>query len=856
MIARRPGLVLLLTTLLAPAALRAQGAADSAGLERVIVELGIGRYGSRTVTAYRSSGDALLPVLQLAELVELRSLSRADGVVELTLQPGRQVVALEPSRWEIRTGEGAVALTPADRVVEPDDQYLSTRVLSQLLHVGFSVNWAELTVTLLDADSLPVGRRVARERAHALFRSSAGAGTPDLSLGMERIRWDGMVLDYAMLAPSHDLLGSGAYSTGLGLNLLGGSLEGRVASAGPPREGGLRVDASWAGVWRKSRYLTQLRLGDGLSTGPRPRSVRGLSLSNAPFLRPSLFGAIGFQGALGPGWEIEAYRAGRLLALDSADAMGRFSMDLPVEYGENAMDFVAYGPFGEVRRFNHNYRVSTDVIPGRKVEYGLAAGACRTPECRANANLDLRYGLTSRWTVRGGVDQFWRDSLPGLFHPYLGVGGTLGRAWSVEVEGVAAAVARGALRYEPSQDIRLDTEYHDFATGTPAPLLTPAGRRTQWTTSGLARPFRGRDDIYLEASVDRLTDTHGASTSGRLSLSLYASRFRLAPAVRHVRYADRTAGTTARSFVSLNTFSLPFPELGPLLGKVSTRTNWEMDGGGRVSLAGGYLSRELGPGLHMEAGATWTRDMGTMLSMFLSTQLPTIRATTSIAAPARGAATVSQFVQGSVLYDPARRQVAFASGPSLERAGVSGRVFLDANGDGRWQRDEQLVAGARVRAGYNTTISDSSGRYRIWDLPAFEPVLLAVDTSSLASPLWVPAYGSVSVETAPNRFRGVDIPIVPGAVVEGRVVRQAVDSTVAIAGAALLLRRHGSSQTIRLVTFSDGGFYLIGVKPGEYELAVDPSVLARLGLSSSPIAFTVPSSAEGATVDGLELRME
>jgi hypothetical protein len=114
----------------------------------------------------------------------------------------------------------------------------------------------------------------------------------------------------------------------------------------------------------------------------------------------------------------------------------------------------------------------------------------------------------------------------------------------------------------------------------------------------------------------------------------------------------------------------------------------------------------------------------------------------------------------------------------------------------------------------------------------------------------------MSVETAPNRFRGVDIPIVPGGVIEGRVVRQTVDSTVAIAGARLLLRRHGSSQTARLLTFSDGGFYLIGVKPGEYQLSVEPSVLARLGLSAWPIAFTVPSSAEGATVDELELRLE
>lgn len=853
---RRPALALLLAALLAPAELSAQAAKDSVALEPVLVELAVGRHGSQTVSAYRSSGDALLPVLRLAEMTELRSLALAGGALELTLEPGRRQVTLDPTKWEIRTGDATIALTPADRVVKSDEQYLSTRVLGELLRVSFAVNWSELSVTLLDADSLPVGRRVARERAHARFRGTESAGGPELALGMERTRWDGMVFDYSILAPSQDLFGNGAYSAGLGLNLLGGSLEGRVASAGPPRSGDVRVDASWAGVWRKGRYVTQLRVGDGLSTGPRPRSVRGFSMSNAPFLRSSLFGDIGFQGALGPGWEIEAYRGGRLIALDSADAIGRFSMDLPVEYGENAMDFVAYGPFGEIRRFNQNYRVTDDVIPERRLEYGVALGGCRTVECRGNANLDVRYGLSRRWTVRGGLDHFWRDSLPGLFHPYIGFGGALANAWAVEVEGVASAVLRGALRFEPSQDLRLSTEYHDFASHTVAPILTPAGRRTQWTTFMLARPLKSRDDLYLEGTLDRITAANGVTTSGRLGLSLYASRFQLAPAVRHVRYSDPTGLRTIESFVSLNTFSLPFPELGPVLGQVTTRTNWEIDAGGRMALAGGYLSRAIASHLHMEAGATWTRGLGTTLSLLLSTQLPTIRSTTSVTAPSTGDPLVSQFIQGSVLYDPARRQVSLAAGPSLERAGISGRVFLDTNGDGKWQSGEQTIGGVRVRAGFVTALSDSSGQYRIWDLPAFEPVLVAVDSTTLESPLWIPAYGSMSVETGPNRFRRVDIPIVPGGVIEGRVARRTMDSTVAVAGARLLLRRHGSSQTAHLVTFSDGGFYLIGVKPGEYELSVDPLLLERLGLSAWPVAFSVPASPDGATVDGLELRLE
>jgi hypothetical protein len=486
----------------------------------------------------------------------------------------------------------------------------------------------------------------------------------------------------------------------------------------------------------------------------------------------------------------------------------------------------------------------------------LAAGACRSDACQASANLDLRYGVTSRWTVRGGVDRFWRDSLPGLSHPYLGVGGSIGNAWGMEVEAVASAVLRGALRYEPSQDVRVTTEYHDFASGVQAPLLTPIGRRTQWTTELMARPLRGRDDIYLEGSVDRITASNGETVSGRLGLSLYASRFRIAPAVRHVRVADQTGLARKESFASLNTFSLPFPELGPVLGRVTTRTVLEVSNGRGVSLAGGYVARDLTAHVQVEAGATWNRDLGTSLSFFVSTQLPSLRATTTMTAPPVGGAMVSQYLQGSVLYDPSRRQVAFASGPSLERAGISGRVFLDVNGDGRWQPGEQTINGVRVRAGFVTAVSDSSGRYRIWDLPAFEPVLVAVDSSTLVSPLWRPAYNSVSVETGPNRFRNLDVPIVPAGVIEGRVVRQTVDSAVPVPGMRLLLRRHGSGQTVEVVTFSDGGFYLIGVKPGTYELSADPTTLARLELSAWPVEFTMPSSPEGATVDGLELRLE
>jgi hypothetical protein len=849
-VTRRSALAALL---LAAALLAPRPAPAQTPGEPVIVELSVGRYGVRTVEAIRIGRDVLLPLSAVAELAEVRYQRIPPASVELVLEPGARRAVSDPATTHIRFGDTTLALTPADRVVRGGEHYLGTRILGALLRTTFAVNWEELSVALLDADSLPVGRRRARERALALLRNGGAEAAPDLALGIERVRWDGLVLDYSALMPANDLLGGGAYSAGLGLNLVGGSLEAGIASAGPARGGPPRIDASWTGVWRTHRWLTQARVGDGLTGGPRPRSVRGLSLTNAPFLRQSHFDDLPFAGALGPGWQIEAYRGGRLLALDSADALGRFSLDLPVEYGENPVDFVAYGPFGEMREFNRTYRVAGDALPARRFEYALAAGGCRTPECAANANLDLRYGLNRRWSVRGGIDRFWRDTLPGLSHPYVGVSGSLGNAWGLDLEGVAAAVVRAALRFEPTDDLRLTAEYDDFATGTVAPLLTPVGRRRQLTLTGYTRPIPRRDDVYLDAALDRLEDAVGGTTSGRIGLSLFTARMRISPAVRFSR-GPAAATATAGTALSLTTFSLPYAELGPVLGVISTRTSWEVDAAGRFLAAAGYVSRPLGPSLRLETGAGWTRGVGTTFALYLSTQLPTVRATTTVTGGSLGAG-MTQFVQGSLLYDPASRGVAFASGPSLERAGLTGRVFLDQNGDGRWSPGETLLRGVRLRAGYVTAVSDSSGRYRVWDLPSFEPVLVAVDSASLASPLWVPAHGSVSVETGPNRFRELDLPILPGGVIEGRVVRETPTGAVPLPGVTLRLRGHGSDDVRLLTSFSDGTFYLMGVKPGEYELAVDPGDLEQLGLAGSPLTLSLPAEAEGASVDGLELRL-
>src|SRR5439155_886634 len=207
---------------------------------------------------------------------------------------------------------------------------------------------------------------------------------PERAFGLERPSWDGLVLDYSFLAAGEQPLGGGAYSAGLGADAFGGSLELGVQSVGPTGDGHARGAASWTGVWRDGRWVKQVRLGDGFTSGPRVRSERGVLVTNAPYLRPSLVGATRYDGQLDPGW-----------------------------------------------------------------------------------------------TVRAGVEQFWRDGLPNRTHPYVTTVLSPSNAWAVSLEGVAGASAAAGVQFEPSLNLRWAAVYTAYAADT-APALAPPGLRSAW----------------------------------------------------------------------------------------------------------------------------------------------------------------------------------------------------------------------------------------------------------------------------------------------------------------------------------------------------------------------------------------
>jgi hypothetical protein len=821
--------------------------------EAVLVELQIGRIASRTVEAYRFGDGALVPLSAFFELAEIKSARRPDGVLEAMIQPGNVPMTLDPVSRVLTVGRQRLTLAQDEMVATEREVYLKTTVLARAFNLDWDVSWPDLQVSVVEPGALPVARRIRRE---SLLRAQRLGSTMDqyagLRLGVDRSRLNGLVLDYSVMTPTTGF-DEGAYATALGLDLFGGSLalgvQSQTGTGRPPR-----TDASWTGVWRENPRLSQATLGDGISSGPQPRSLRGVSLSNSPYVRPSILGNIPFSGQLGAGWTVEAYRGGRLLGFDSVNALGQYSFDVPIEYGENAVDFIAYGPFGEVREFNQTYRMQSEGLPAHRFEYGISAGACRTDRCSATGNLDLRYGLSTRWTARAGVDQFWRDSLGNLSHPYAGLLGAITNSIAVEGQAVQNAVTRGAVRFEPSVNLRMQAEAFRFARGVRDPILTPGGRLDQVTVSAMVRPASALGGVYLEGGLDRVHAVASDITSSRLGASFQVADVRIVPAVRFARQTATGVPAINQAFASLNTFVLPHPALGKVLGRMTARTSLDIERGVGPVSASAYVGTPLLRGLRAESGVTWFRgSKGPGVSLLIAAELPSVRSYTTVTAGGGNPAMGTQYVTGSAIYNPSRGSVDFSGSPGVARAGVSGRVFLDADGDGKYDAGEEAIPGVRVVVGPGFAMSDSSGDYRVWDLLPYEPTQVTVDSASLASPLWVPAFAAVSVEPSPNRYRRVDIPILPGGVVEGRVTRAAGSGTTAGVTLVMTHRKSGERRVFR--TFGDGSFYLMGVRPGEWELSVDPKCLELLHVTAKPMHLAIKPDPMGASLEGLTVEL-
>jgi hypothetical protein len=826
---------------------RADSRADS--LDVVLIELGVKDVGGSTVRAFRRGDEAWIPLTALLTTSDLAFERTGAADFRITLASGKRV-SIDAARAEVRVNGSAVAVPPGALIVRDGETFAATRAIAAWFGIRFEIAWSELRVTAIGGKELPAENRVVRAASRFVSAPPAEPPAPQgTRLTPSRPLLDGFVLDYGITTPFDSPFHDVGYTLGGGVTLLGGALDATVASA----SSGVNSQLSWTGVWRDNPWLKQLRLGDVPITGTRFEQIRGFAITNAPFLRPTFFGRVDYGAHLGDGYEVESYINGLLVGVDTTDRTGRFTRTLPVSYGSNLVNFTAYGPHDEMSRFSQLFQIfPQDFLPAGKIEYGLSGGRCEDRTvCDYTGNADLRVGLTTRASIETGFEFLQTDSTGRVGRPYFDLSLNPTNAIFVSAQQLALSSSTLLVRWQPSLDQSFTFTGGRFTSSdTASQILTGESVRDHYGILYYLRPPIGPRNSYLTVDARRIDANDGTHDRVRVTLGLQLPNSQIAPYVETDGTHGAVGGGTSSALVGVNLFVLPMPSLGSVFGKVLAYGTVERSNAGE-SLTSLTLVRQFNNRFRVEVGGTWS-GAGTpgAYTVRVLTDLPQARMITAANIGA-GSSSGTNFISGSVLTDPHTGQIMLAPGPALQRGGVTGRVYLDANVNGKFDAGDTPIAGALVRVGSVYALTDSSGRYRIWDLVPFEPVALAIDVSTLDSPLWAAEAQHVVLEPWPNRFQEFDVAIVPGGVVEGTLTDSRAGGKP-LGGVRVALVENGTSRRMEMTTFTDGGFSFLGVKPGRWSLIVDPRDLAALKGAAAPVPVVVRSMENGDRVLGVQ----
>jgi hypothetical protein len=169
------------------------------------------------------------------------------------------------------------------------------------------------------------------------------------------------------------------------------------------------------------------------------------------------------------------------------------------------------------------------------------------------------------------------------------------------------------------------------------------------------------------------------------------------------------------------------------------------------------------------------------------------------------------------------------------RPGAKGEVFEDLNGNGARDRGEPGMAGAVVRHGTETVVTDRAGRFRFYDR---SDVPVRLDETSL--PIGVISSSAVAPERRPAgaieigviRTAQVDVQIVPTADSSGRLPNIDLNG--------IPLQAFDSAGNAWAARADAGGLaHFYALPPGRYRVQIDVSGLReRVRLGPAPV-FTV-----------------
>jgi hypothetical protein len=807
------------SALLALVPSRAPAQALPAGFEQGIFELRAARIATETVPALLGPTGAVLVPLDRALALTGVPTHRTDSTVTVERARAGGAATLHLGRRYLQDRAG-VAQLGADELIRFESvYYLNTRRVAQLLGATVDADLGQLSVTMTRTPPFPVeqaaarGQRTARGVAHGGSRDGGPIVPFEPRSGGAVVDWTASSVNsaHALGATTGSLRGSGA--------VYGGDLTVGSGLAGDGR-GGLRAsNTEWS--YRRglpgNEYIRQVQIGDILGGGTQLRSLRGVTITNARLVADPAFGSIPVNLSLPQGWQYEVYQDGQLIGF--SDAGVRAPVYVPLRYGTTPVQVRLVSPTGDETLRDYSYLIpQTQQQPGR-LEYTAGGGRC-TFSCSSIAFGDASYGVTPWLSASLGVERRTTDSVTRTL-PAGGVSLVTYSGWNAQLQAARESFTRASLLYGGTGPVIGSGAYARTYLGVDQPSVLVSADQGRWLFDG---QLQLRTNPERRVSGWRLDNTLEGVATGIAERSRTAVTAELRAGSLGMSYErDRTRALREAGVTALAVLPEGWHASSALVTLLFDQR----------SVHALELSSSVQTGRRGAAAMTvrWQRSAGMIVTLGYNGALGAMRLTSRLSASRMQPAYLATAASGTVALDGPRSAAAF-EGPGVGLAGVAGRVFYDVNGDGVFGAGDLPAVNVRVIVNGAPVRSDSSGRYHAWNVVPYEASAIAIDTLAFTDFSWTLLRGKTVIRATPGTFNPVDFPLVRTRELAGQVE---ADSSVATAGGVtLLLTSAAGGAPQRIVTFSDGSFYVSRVLPGRYTLSVAASALDALGAVAEP----------------------
>ena len=847
LVSRKFFIFLLVFTIGSGSSLYAQ---DYSGFDEITVNIEVPRLGVYELPIAIKDQQAYLAIEPLFNLLQLKIEKTADNniIAGYIIGPEKSY-EINADSGQVKLQEKTLNLKDEDYIVTRTSFYLKSDLFQEIFALNTNFNFRSLNIKLTTELDLPVIKQKRLEKLRSNLNIVRGTVEPDTLLTRDYPFFRSGMLDWGIVTTQQtNSFNDNRFNLGIGTMFAGGETNVRLNYSTNVPFTSRNQFYQWRLIDNESKFFKQITAGkiNTRATSSLFAPVVGVQFTNAPVLNRRSFGTYTLSDFTEPRWTVELYVNNVLIDYTEADASGFYSFEVPLMYGNTAVDLRFFGPYGEERNEQRFINIPYNFVPKNELEYTLSAGIVEDDRNRKFSRFNLNYGLSNTITFGGGIE-YVSDIASGEFMPFLNTSARLTQNLLFTGEYTYGVKSEAILSYRNPRSFQVDLNYIKYEEDQRAINFNYLEER-KLTVSA---PIRSKlFNAYSRLSINQILMPTTEFTTAEFLLSgvLFGVSSNL---TTYGLFNERAKEPTVYSSLS-QTYRLPRQIL------FSPRLQYEFTSNEFTNLTVEFERPFIRRGfINLAYENNFRRNAHTFeIGLRYNFDFAQTAITSRIG---NINSSFVQAAQGSLQYDNTVQNLLSKRRSSVGKAGISLFPFLDLNANGKKDEMEPAVPGLQLKnkSGY-LTYNKNETIIRITDLQPYRNLFLEIDPTSLDNIAWKIENTTIEVETAPNQFRPIYIPVTVLGEASGFVYFEENDNQRGLGRIIINILNNKNEVVKSLLTEADGYFTYLGLPPGNYTAKLDDEQLEDLNFKAQPgnIPFTIEINEYGDIVDNLEFTLK